>query len=175
MSLKNLLSRPWLQIAGLTVAASVLGVLSSGSRGKQQKYYAKELKEPSWAPPGWVFGPAWTINNVFLIKALIQLLDKQKDIPHRNKLLILQGVIWLNFFSFGYVFFKKRSPWLGAAITQSDALAALGSFVLAYKANKKFSLNYLPLTLWTWFAGSIAWYTALKNPDRLLRTKALLN
>jgi tryptophan-rich sensory protein len=173
-SLKKLAATPWLQVAGLTIAVSVLGMLSAGGQRKQRKYYANELKEPAWAPPGWVFAPAWTTNNVFLIKALIRLLHNDASIPHRKKLLILQGAIWLNFFSFGYAFFKKRSPWLGAAITQSDAIAALASFLVAFKADRKFSLNYLPLTLWTWFASSIAWYTALKNPDRLLKTPALL-
>jgi tryptophan-rich sensory protein len=149
-------------------------MFSAGGQRKQRKYYAKELKEPAWALPGWVFAPAWTINNTFLIKALIQLLHNNTAIPHRKKLLILQGIIWLNFFSFGYAFFKKRSPWLGAAITQTDAVAALASFWVAYKKDKKFSLHYLPLVLWTWFASSIGWYTAVKNPDQLLKTKALL-
>lgn len=173
--LKKLVSNPWLQVGTLTALAGLLGILPTGRQRNRQRYYVNELKTPSWAPPGWVFAPAWTINNAFLIKALIRLLHNDDSIPHKKKLLILQGVLWLNFFSFGYTFFKKKSPWLGAAITQSDAIAALASFIVAYRTDKKFGLNYLPLTLWTWFASSVSWYTALKNPDKLLNTKALLH
>lgn len=165
----------WLKIALLTAAVSVLGALTTGKRKKPRRYYENDLKTPVWAPPGWLFAPAWTFNNLFLIRALLRLLDKNEVVPHRTVLLILQAVIWTNFFSFGWVFFKKRSPVLGAVWTQTDAALALASFILALKQDRKFAGNYVPLLIWTWFASSVAWYTAVKNPDSLLKTKALFN
>ncbi|PZF71937.1 TspO/MBR family protein [Taibaiella soli] len=158
----------WLKISLLTAAVSVLGMLSSGKRTKTEKYYNKKLKTPVWAPPGWLFGPAWTFNNLFLIRALFRLMDKEADVEDRKKLLGMQAAIWVCFFSFGYVFFKKRSPVLGAVWTQTDALLALASFVIAIRKDKKLAANYAPLLVWTWFASSVAWYTAVKNPDPLL-------
>lgn len=159
----------WLKITALTAAVSFLGMLSSGKRTKTQKYYEQKLKTPVWAPPGWVFGPAWTFNNLFLIRALFKLMDKEADIADRRKLLALQLAIWTCFFSFGYVFFKKRSPVLGAVWTQTDALFALASFIVAVRKDKKLAANYVPLLLWTWFASSVAWYTAVRNPDPVLK------
>ncbi|XZF15400.1 TspO/MBR family protein [Chitinophagaceae bacterium MMS25-I14] len=166
---------PWIEVAVLTIAVSALGFLTSGRQSRREKYYTKTLKTPPWAPPSWVFAPAWTINNIFLLKALMHLLNKDEDIPNRKKLLLMQAVIWVNFFSFGIAFFKKRSPLLGAVITQADALAAAGSFLTAYKTDKKLAAHYLPLLVWTWFADTVAIYTAAKNPDPYIKTKALLN
>jgi translocator protein len=174
-TMKNTAKYPWLKIALLTVAVSVLGALTTGKRKTPRKYYEDDLKTPVWAPPGWLFGPAWTFNNFFLLRALFRLLDKNEAVSNRKVLLILQAVIWTNFFSFGWVFFKKRSPVLGAVWTQADAALALASFIIALKQDRKFAGNYAPLLIWTWFASSVAWYTAAKNPDPLLKTKPILN
>ncbi|MEM8872957.1 MAG: TspO/MBR family protein [Planctomycetota bacterium] len=58
--------RSWLALLGwfLLVAAvifsgTLLTVTGDGS-------WYQQLTQPSWAPPGWVFGPAWTLNVVLM-------------------------------------------------------------------------------------------------------------
>lgn len=43
------------------------------------------------------------------------------------------------------------------------------------KSDEKTVYHYLPLVLWTLFAGTVAGYQALKNPDPVFGTKALLD
>ena len=88
--------------------------------------------------------------------------------------MLLQMAIWAIFFSFGYVYFNKKSPILAAIWTLSDMGLATRSFVLAYQYDKKIAYHYLPLLGWTSFASTLAGYQALKNPDPLLKTRALL-
>ena len=164
----------WWQIALLSFAVSALGGLSSmRPHKKERKLYDKDLKQAPWAPPGWLYGPAWTINNYFLILALQKVMHS--NLPERKKLLVLQAFIWVIFFSFGYVYFNKKSPVLAALWTISDAALATTSFVIAYKMNKKLSYLYLPLAGWTTFASTIAIYQALENADPVLNTDALLD
>lgn len=163
----------WWQVALISVAVSALGGLSSmmGSK-KERKLYNTKLKQAPWAPPAAVFAPAWTINNFFLINALRRIL--QKDMPEKRKLLLLQAGIWVIFFSFNYIYFRKKSPVLAAIWTMSDNILAIASMLLTMKSDKKTALNYAPLVLWTTFASTLADYQALKNPDPVLKTKALL-
>lgn len=162
----------WWQVALIAVAASVIGGLASfTSDKKDKKLYNKQLKQAPWAPPSWLFGPAWTVNNVFLLLALQRIL--KSDIPQRKKLLIMQGAIWVIFFSFGYVYFNKKSTVLAALWTVSDAALAAASFITLLKADKKAAYEYAPLLAWTSFASTIAVYQALYNDDQLLNTKAL--
>jgi len=50
---------PWTlaPFAAAVTAAALIGVL--GVTGTTAEY--ETLKQPSWAPPSWLFGPVWTI------------------------------------------------------------------------------------------------------------------
>ena len=163
----------WWQIGIIAVGVSFLGKLSGGKMDDDQKIYTKELKQAPWAPPGWVFAPAWTINNFFLLMGLQRML-KDEASPEKKKLLAMQGMIWAIFFSFNYVYFRKKSTIMAAVWTVADAALAIGSLWLARK-DKKTAGTYAPLTAWTGFASTIAIYQALKNKDQALGVKALLN
>lgn len=155
----------WWQLVLATVVVSALGAISTGrSKKNERKLYEKKLKQAPWAPPAWVFGPAWSVNNFFLLQALKELLLRH-DIPERRKLLIKQAMIWVIFFSFGYVYFKKKSPILAAIWTLADAALAAGSFIEAKRTDKQLSYKYLPLLAWTAYAGSLSIYQAIKNDD----------
>lgn len=164
----------WWQVALISVAVSALGALSGLTpHKKQRKLYKNKLKQAPWAPPSGVFAPAWTINNFFLINALRRILEK--DMPEKRKLLLLQAGIWFIFFTFNYVYFNKKSPVLAAIWTMSDNVLAIASILMCLRYDRKTALNYLPLTLWTSFASTLADYQALKNPDPVLHTDAALS
>ena len=163
----------WWQVALLSIVVSAIGGLSSGqSNKKDRKLYTDKLVQAPWAPPGWVFAPVWTTINYFLLKALQRILNSNSS--EKRKMLVLQGLIWGIFFSFNYVYFYKRSSILAAIWTNAGAGFAIASFALARKSDKKTAWHYLPLVMWTLFAGTVADYQALKNPDPLFGTKALL-
>lgn len=158
---------PWWQIALIAVAISAIGGLSSFRKNKEERnVYDVELKQAPWAPPGWLFGPAWAFNNFFILLALQRILAS--DRRDKRTLLTLQVFIWIIFFSFGYVYFNKKSPVLAAIWTVSDALLAAASVMVAYRGDKKTAYCYLPLLGWTTFASSLAIYQAVNNEDPVL-------
>ena len=164
----------WWQVVLATIVVSALGALSTGlGKKNQQKLYERKLKQAPWAPPAKLFGPAWSVNNYFLLKALRQLLESD-SIPEKRKLLIKQVAIWVIFLSFGYVYFQKKSPILAAIWTLADALLATSSFANAIRSNKRLAFNYLPLLGWTGYAGTVALYQALKNPDPVFKIPAVI-
>lgn len=159
------ISLKWWQIALLAIAVSFLGGLSSlKGRDAERATYEKEFDQAPWAPPGWVFGPAWTFNNFFVLSALLMLL-RQRNTRHRNALLTLQCLIWLVFFTFGYVYFNKKNTRLAAIWTIADALFAAGSLLIALKRNRNLALNYVPLLVWTGYASTVAVYQDLHHTD----------
>jgi tryptophan-rich sensory protein len=165
----------WWEIALLTIAVTLLSRLTTGNPQKESRaFYERKTKQPAWAPPGWVFAPAWTINNIFLLKALLELLRTKKGLPRQKQLLILQMLIWGVFCSFGYFYFRKQSVLIGGVLTVADAGFALASFIIARGSDKKFANQYLPLLLWTTFASTLAVPQAVWNDDPFLGVKALI-
>jgi tryptophan-rich sensory protein len=163
----------WWQAALALVVVSVIGALQSGTKSNTRKFYEKRNEQAPWAPPPWLFGPAWTVNNIFLLWGLLKILNN-KDLPNRPLLLSMQGGIWVIFLSFGYVYFRKGSPILAEVWTQADAILASASFRTALRSDKKLAVAYAPLLAWTWFASSLSAYQALKNPDPVFHTNALV-
>lgn len=140
---------------------------------QEKKLYNKRNKQAHIAPCSSIsffFSATFSLLRI-LINALI-----------RKKLFKVQagaksqdgGAHGAIFFSFNYIYFRKKSPILAAAWTMADAVLATASLIMALKNDKKLALNYLPLVLWTGYASTIADYQALKNPDPALHTVALL-
>jgi translocator protein len=46
----------------LLVAVAGLGAMASIEAGS----FYRELERPSWAPPGWIFGPVWSVLYVMM-------------------------------------------------------------------------------------------------------------
>jgi tryptophan-rich sensory protein len=176
MNVRSLLSSkrfPIWQAVLFYAAVSVVGFLTSRANQKPVNLYEEELKQAPWAPPGWVFGPAWSFINIWLTRALFTLIHEPDKGAHDKAMLALQGAIWAIFCTFGIVYFRKKSPVLAAAWTVADAGLATASILLARKRGVKFAAQYLPLLVWTYFASTIAVYQALENRDPALETEAL--
>lgn len=161
----------WWQLALITAAVSAIGARVGRKPGKSERKSFEKFEQAPWAPPPWIFGPAWTANNFLLLSALNRIMKSRN--PDKQKLLYLQIPIWFIFFSFGYVYARKRSPVLAAGWTVADALLAAASFVISRKHDPKTSHYFLPLLGWTTYASSLAVYQAVKNDDPVLQTEAI--
>ena len=128
-------------------------------------YYA--LKQPTWKPPDWLFGPAWT--TIFACAAIAGLLawrsaDMSVD-RQRNRQLVI-GLFAVNFVCnslWSLLFFKLHHPdwalmevgflWL--------SIAALIWFL--YPLSKAAGLLLLPYLLWVTFASGLNWAIVQMN------------
>lgn len=163
----------WWHGALFLAGATALSLLSSQRKRKEEDEFYERQNLPVWAPPAPAFGIAWPLNNLALAWGGLRLLNAPRTLPHRQTLLALQGVMWLDLVTFGLVYFRLRSPWLAAAWTVADATAAVGSLALSGRTgDRQLPLAYLPIATWTSFATTVAAYQALRNPDPLFGTPA---
>ncbi len=165
----------WWQTGLFLVAVSVLGRLTSKSPEEEPEELYEDQVRAVWSPPAWLFGPAWILNNIFMVWGGRRLLNTRKHFPYRKELLMLQKIHWVDFLTFGIAYFRLKSPILALIWTQGDAIIAARSLKLAaYSTDKKLAISYIPLTLWTTFASTLSWFQALYNPDPFFGTKAPL-
>jgi tryptophan-rich sensory protein len=133
--------------------------------------YFNELKQSIFAPPSWVFGPAWLINNISVIWGTWRVLNKPKNTPGRSSFLALQGASWLNFVTFSAAYFSLRSPINALGLTfMMFVLTILSGFVAIFKLKDTIvALSLATLFIWIMIALTAASFQAAWNYDDLYR------
>lgn len=158
----------------LTFGLSGLTSLINGNKGKNvgetlfgNPAYFRSLKQSVFAPPSWVFGPAWTINNIAVIWGNLQVLNKPVNTPGRQTFLTLQTVTWIDYVLFNAGYFALRSPINAFALTLLFFVMTVASgFVAIFRLkDTKVALSLATLFIWLLIALSAATFQMLWNRD----------
>jgi tryptophan-rich sensory protein len=137
----------WSEVMVAAAAAALVALL--GRLATPLGPWYRNLRKPSWQPPDWLFGPAWT--TIFACAAASGVLAWQAD---RNRPLVILlfainatlNVLW------SVLFFRLRRPdW---ALPEAVALwLSVLAMVLAFRAwAPPASLLLLPYLAWVAFA-----------------------
>lgn len=162
----------------ITFGLGGLTSLVSGNTGKDLREnlfgnvsYFRSLKQSVFSPPSWVFGPAWTINNIFVIWGTLQVVNKPGGTQGRSAFLALQAASWLNFVVFNAAYFSLRSPINAFVLTLSMFLLTIASGIVALFRLKdtKVALSLATLFVWLMIALTAASFQAAWNKDDLYK------
>lgn len=165
----------YIMAQALTISLALIVSVATGRKVKNVRdafgdvSYFRGLKQSVFAPPSWVFGPAWTINNVSVIWGTLQVLNKPQGTPGRSSFLALQGASWLNFVVFSAAYFSLRSPINAFVLTLSMFILTILSGIVALLQLKdtKVALSLATLTVWLMIALTAATFQAVWNNDEL--------
>jgi translocator protein len=113
-------------------------------------YYAG-LRKPSWSPPGWLFGPVWTVLYAAMGIAA-WLVGERGGREARPALVLWFGQLLLNA-AWTPVFFGLRAP--GAALATITALwvAIVATTIAFVRRRPAAGMLLLPYLAWVTFAG----------------------
>ena len=139
----------WLSV----IVFEVLGLLS-GIFAINARLYYTQIQLPSFAPPGWVFGPVWTILYAVMGLGHYIIWTKLKGSVRRNILILFYAQFFLNLI-WSWFFFTLKSNLL-ATIDIVLLLSIL--YVLQYmyfKYKKTLFYMFIPYTLWVSFATAL--------------------
>lgn len=70
----------------------------------------RNLKKPSWQPPDWLFGPAWTLILGLAAWAAILAWEGATDDVGRRGIIIMYAVNFVCHFLWSPLFFTRRRP-----------------------------------------------------------------
>lgn len=149
----------WLAV---TFAAAAIGGFASASAGN----FYQELVRPSWAPPGWLFAPAWT--TLYLLMGISAWLVWRAR-PWRDSLSAL--VLFLAQLALNalwtWLFFVWRMG--AAAFVEIVILWFLIACTLVAFWRVRPIAGYLliPYLLWVSFAAALTWAVWRSNPNLL--------
>jgi benzodiazapine receptor len=117
----------------------------------------RNLRKPSWQPPDWLFGPAWTIILGLAAWSAVIAWNAADGSIERRAVVILFGVNAVAHFLWSPIFFKMRRPdW--ALIEVVFLWASLVALVVGlWPISQKASLLIVPYLLWVSFAAWLNW------------------
>jgi tryptophan-rich sensory protein len=139
--------KPVLIAASVAVFVAVLG----GTLTDTGPWYQNLLK-PSWQPPDWLFGPAWTLIFALAAASAVDAWRNGRNRVQRDAVIILfalngfLNVLWSTLF-----FALRRPDW---ALIEVVFLwtSVLVPMVVFWRFAKRASLYLLPYLLWVSFA-----------------------
>jgi len=145
----NRKGNPWvaLVVSILIVAA----VAFSGSQFVPGPWY-EALAKPSWNPPNWVFGPAWTILYALMALAAwkVWIVVRRIDIA-----LVAYGVQLILNGLWSYLFFGLQRPDLALIDIAAMWVMIVVTLILFWRRDRLAGMLLVPYLLWVTFASSL--------------------
>ncbi|MGZ8470710.1 MAG: TspO/MBR family protein [Gemmatirosa sp.] len=151
-----------LAIVLATAATAGIGGIASARAGD----FYLALQRPGWAPPSWLFGPAWTALYVLMAIAAWMVWRVRERRGARHALLLYGAQLALNAL-WPWVFFAWRRGAL-AAIEIVLLLLVLVATARAFaRVRRRAAVLLLPYLLWVAYATALTWSVWRLNPDQL--------
>ncbi|MBU1705377.1 tryptophan-rich sensory protein [Patescibacteria group bacterium] len=142
-------------MAGTILLPMAVGLASSSFTSMSVQTWYLVLEKPALNPPGWIFGPVWTILYLLMGYALWRIMQvkmtKKNEVDKRLAVLLFSTQLFLNFF-WSIIFFGLWSPG-GALIEIMLMWLFIAATLLAFlKLDQKAGYLLVPYILWVSFA-----------------------
>lgn len=141
----------WMTAAVALCAVTIVAVLG-GLLTEIGEWY-EGLNFPSWRPPNWLFGPAWTLIFLFIAASGVVAWENTTDARTRSILLTLFGINAVLNVLWSGIFFRLRRPdWaLAELVVFWLSIFVLLAFIAG--VSRTAALLMAPYLLWVTFAG----------------------
>lgn len=157
--------RAWGVLAGLVVVTAAAAVTGGLASVNSREFYAS-LQKPAWAPPGWLFGPVWTVLYAMMAIAA-WLVYTEKGREGARPLMTLYVIQLVVNALWTWIFFAWR---MGAVAFAEIILlwCLVGLTTVAFwKVKKVAGVMLVPYWLWVSFATALTFAIWRANPGQL--------
>lgn len=122
------------------------------------------LLKPTWFPPGWLFGAAWTFLYILLGVAAAMILNARGASGRNVALGLFAGQLLLNF-AWSPLFFAAHRVTLALGLVLLIFALASAATVAFARIRKAAGWLMLPYLAWLAFAAVLNWQIDQLNPD----------
>lgn len=144
----------WHSLLIFIISCLVLEVFAGYWTNQTVSTWYPELHKPSWTPPGWVFGPVWTI--LYIMIAISGWLIYKEDYSYQRSvaLAFYGGQLALNFM-WSFFFFSLKSPILGLIDIILLSLSIILTVINAWPVRPLASILLIPYLIWVIYATTL--------------------
>lgn len=139
----------------LAAAAAAIGVAGLGALMTDLGPWYQSLRQPSWKPPDWLFGPGWTLIFAFAAMAGVTAWRQAPNRASREWLLVLFALNGFLNILWSLLFFRLQRPDWALAEVGFFWLSILLLILVVSRYSKASSALLLPYLAWVTFAAAL--------------------
>ena len=141
----------WPSLLASLALVGVVAVVGSSVTDTSPGSWYDQLEQPSFTPPGWAFGVAWTLLYALMAVAA-WLVWSHPPSPRRREALIAYGIQLVANLGWTLVFFGLEAPW-AALVVIAGLLVALAITIVRFAVVDAVASALLwPYAAWVSFA-----------------------
>lgn len=144
-------SAMWLALLGWVILAQAAGLVGLPFTDTGPGSWYDQLDKPAFTPPGWLFGPTWTLLYA-LIGIAAWRVWRLDDSPERTLALRLWGVQLALNALWTPLFFGAERPWLAAVDIVALVLAIVATIAAFVRLDRAAAWLMVPYLCWVSFA-----------------------
>jgi benzodiazapine receptor len=145
--------RSWLAAAAFLLAVFAVTGIGQLVSGRPNEWYAR-LRKPAFTPPGWIFGPVWTVLYILMGVAAWRVWEQRRRRPVALPLALFAVQLVLNAAWTG-LFFGLRSPAAAFADIVALWLALAATAWAFFRASRPAGWLLVPYLAWVTFAAAL--------------------
>jgi tryptophan-rich sensory protein len=149
----------WLAVAFAAAAVGAVATVDAGS-------FYSQLARPTWAPPGWAFGPVWTVLYLLMAIAAWLVWREQGAGDRRLALTLFMVQLGANAL-WSWLFFA----WRNGAFAFAEVLVLLAliaaTIAVFWRVRRLAGVLLLPYLAWVCLATALTWAVWQGNPQLL--------
>jgi tryptophan-rich sensory protein len=153
-----------MKIIGSVLGIAILAayVIGSGLWVNTGDNWYRNLNQPSWQPPDYIFGIIWPYNFIVLGIAAVTIVEKASR---------TSVVIYLAFFAFSvacaltwaYQFYQPHNLQLASVALIGAAVLTIPMLIVAFRTSTPIALALLPYQAWVATAASLSYQYSRLN------------
>lgn len=147
----------------LVAAAAAMGVAGLGALMTDLGDWYRQLVQPAWKPPDWLFGPAWTTIFALAAAAGVAAWRRAPDKASREWMLALFALNGFLNVLWSLLYFRLRRPDWALMEVGLLWLSVLLLIVVLGRYSRPSALMLLPYLVWITIAGALNWGTVQLN------------
>ena len=140
-------------VAFVAICFAAAGIGGIATARTLDAWYAS-LEKPSWTPPGWLFGPVWSILYLMMAIAAWLVWRRRTSVNIKLPLTLFFVQLALNA-AWSWLFFGLQRPGLAFADLVLLWLAILVTMFVFWKRATPAGWLMVPYLLWTTFAAAL--------------------
>lgn len=147
-----------MKLIGATIGIAILAayVIGSGLWVNTGDNWYRNLNQPAWQPPNFIFGIIWPYNFVVLGIAAVTIAEKASR---------ASVVIYLAFFAFSvtsaltwaYQFYRPHNLQLASIALIGTAVLTIPMVIVAFRTSTPIAVALMPYQVWVAIAASLSY------------------